>query len=835
MHAQQTRARDQRGAKAVNLETLQRKGFSVPSWGVVEVDVFRRFAAERRVAGPIASALREVTSDNAGVVAELVRRLVTSVELTADAVAAVAHACRDAGGDTFAVRSSGPDEDGAFLSFAGQFDTFLDVVGFDEVCARVRDCWASAYSERALRYRMDHGLDPVSGGLAVIIQTMVHADKSGVLFTADPVSGSRREYVVSATRGLGDGLMTGLAAADTAHIDVATGAARDGGGCLTDQDIAALHRVGGDIREAFDTPQDVEWTITGGELRLVQSRPITTRLGGELLIWDNANIVESFSGLTSPLTYSFAADVYTRVYQEYARSLLLPHGVRRQLDDWLPAMLGYFHGRVYYNLLHWYRMVRLVPGYRLNRKVLEVSLGVAPLDDDIADQVRPYRRAPLVALTSGAVFAWRFLAIGRSVRRFCGEFDAAAAVFDHADHDGVPCDQLYRRFRLLQRELIERWGPMMALDAALLTSVGVLHLLTRRWLPAAPDWFFWAVAGPGPEVQSVEPVTALRRLAAETHRDPDLGALVRDTPAAELRARLAAAGRHDFLAALDDYVARFGFRGVDEMKLETPDLSEDLSPLVAMLRAAPAAEEPARGDAAAYLDATLGGTRRIVYDAVRRKVSAGMADRERLRWRRAKAFGMAKRMLRAIGKDLARLGALDEWRDIFLLRLDEVRGCCEGTIAHAELKPLVALRREQRLSDEHVTAPTRFETRGAPYWLGNLERAGWGAPPTPSDGQARVLRGTPSSPGVVEGTAVYAGGGAGIMLARHTDPGSVAALSSASALLVERGSPLTHVAIVARELGIPTVVQIEHLLSSVRTGARLRVDGGAGIVEVLEP
>jgi pyruvate,water dikinase len=558
-------------------------------------------------------------------------------------------------------------------------------------------------------------------------------------------------------------------------------------------------------------------------------------LGGDLLIWDNANIVESFGGITSPLTYSFAADVYTRVYREYARALLLPHGVRRQLDDWLPALLGYFHGRVYYNLLHWYRMVRLVPGYRLNRKVLEVSLGVTPLDDDIADRLRPYRPAPLVALTSGAVFAVRFLAIGRSVRRFCRDFDAAVAVFDQADPDGAPCDQLYRRFRLLQRELIERWGPVMTLDAVLLTSVGVLHLLTRRWLPDAPDWFFWAAAGPGPDVQSVEPVTALRRLAARTHQDPDLAALVRDTPAPELRERLAATGRHDFLAALDDYVARFGFRGDDEMKLETPDLREDPSPLVAMLRTPPPAEDTARGDVVAYLDTALGGVRRIVYDVVRRKVAAGMADRERLRWRRAKAFGMAKRMLRAIGKDLARLGALDEWRDIFLLRLDEVRGCCEGTIAHTDLKPLVSLRREQQLRDAHVTAPTRFETRGAPYWRGNLQRAGWGAPMTPSREAARVLRGTPSSPGVVEGTAVYAGGGAGIMLARHTDPGSVAALSSASALLVERGSPLTHVAIVARELGIPTVVQIKDLLASVRTGARLRVDGGAGTVEVLEP
>jgi rifampicin phosphotransferase len=838
LHAQHRTGTAQRGTKATNLDLLRRQGFNVPPWGVVDVDVFRRFAADRRVAGAIGDALRALGPDNAGAVANRIRSLITGAELTADARDAVGLACQEAGGPPFAVRSSSPDEDGPILSFAGQFDSFLNIVGFDEVCARVRECWASAFSERALRYRLRNGLAPCAVGLAVIVQAMVRADTSGVLFTANPVTGDRGEYVISATRGLGDALMAGSADADTTYVDAATGTARhEGDICLTETEISALHVVAGDISRTYGTPQDVEWAITAGRLWLLQCRPVTTPLDGDLRIWDNSNIIESFSGVTSPLTYTFAADVYARVYREYARGLLLPHSALRQLDDWLPAMLGYFHGRVYYNLPHWYRMVRLVPGYRLNRRVLEVSLGVEPLADEIADGLRPFPRpSPLVPFVSGAAFTVRFLTIGRSVRRFTREFDAAAAAFADVDYDGMPCDQVYRRFLDLERTLVERWGPMMVLDAGLLLSIGVLYLLTRRWLPGAPDWFFWAVAGPGAQVESAEPVIALRRLAATLHADPILEVLVLDAPADQVRARLAANGQHEFLAAVDDYVARFGFRRVDELKLETPDLSEDPSSLFALLREIPPVDQPRRRDVDGYLDTNMSAARRVGYDIVRAKVTAGMADRERLRWRRTQAFGMAKRMLRAIGKDLARLGALDGWHDVFLLRLEEVRGCCEGTIAHTELKPLVRLRREQRLRDERLHAPARFQTRGAVYWRGNLERAGWGTPPNPSGERARVLRGTPSSPGVVEGTAVHAGESrGGILLAHHTDPGWATALCSASALLVERGSPLTHVAIVARELGIPTVVQIKDLLANVPTGTRLRVDGGTGLVEVLDP
>jgi pyruvate,water dikinase len=193
-------------------------------------------------------------------------------------------------------------------------------------------------------------------------------------------------------------------------------------------------------------------------------------------------------------------------------------------------------------------------------------------------------------------------------------------------------------------------------------------------------------------------------------------------------------------------------------------------------------------------------------------------------------------MLRAMGRDLARMGAIEDWRDVFQLRIEEVRGAFEGTISHGELPELVAIRKRHRAVDEQLRAPSRFTTRGAAYWNGNLPAAGWVADTGTGTGR-RYFKGTPSCPGVAEGEAVVTTRpervNGGILVAYRTDPGWVAALASAAGLIIERGSPLTHVAIVARELKVPTVVQIKDITRELRTGMRVRVDGSTGEVLVL--
>lgn len=884
------------GGKALNLHRLAGHGWRVPAWAVIGTDAFERFAAEAGLGAEVAPALADGDPSRR----RELRERIAAAAVGPAVFAVIAEAYERAGAGAVAVRSSGTEEDAAASSFAGQFESFLNVRGLERVVSHVKLCWASMLGEGAASYRRERGLGGSAAAMAVIVQALVPGEKSGVTFTANPAGDSRRELVLSATFGLGPSLVDGSVDADTVVLDRATGerqrvhvgekherldAVEEGEGCtraepgeaersalcLGAEEIAALWRAGIEIEERLGAPQDIEWTFAGGELWLLQARPITT-LGeepggggpeepqGQLRVWDNSNIVESFGDITSPLTFTFTQHLYHQVHRWYCKSLRVPEHLLRDMDEWQSNRLAYFNGRVYYNLLNWYRMQHLLPFPGMKRQMMELAMGVdESISAEMAENVRPLRHRSRgterrMKVVVSTVFAWRFFTSGRIVRRFLTRFDAEFAELDKLDFDAMPAEELYEQVLALDRELLPSWGPMVALEGIILTALGLLFGLTQRWLPEAPRWFYWNVGKPTDGVESAEPARAMVELADAALADPEVESIVRGAPEVAY-GRLAAAGKDGFLAAVDDYVELYGYRSMDDLKLEEPSMRDDVSVLFALLRGSLARPErpdragaPGGGDGEeardpdAYLDAHLGPWRRRVFEVLRRKAQAGLAAREQIRFCRSRGFGLVRRMAWAVDRKLVREGVLEEEGDVFQLRLEELRGAFEGTISHHELIPLIALRKRQRQMHAALKAPPRFTTRGPMYWFGNLEQAGWydGAvePTEPAAGSGNGhLQGVGCCPGRVVGEAkvldapVEVDGE--VLVAYRTDPGWIAALPSVSALLVERGSPLTHVAVVARELGVPTVVQIRNLTAAVRTGMTVDVDGSAGTVRIL--
>ncbi|WP_309247514.1 phosphoenolpyruvate synthase [Nocardia terpenica] len=869
------------GGKAWGLGLLRGAGFRVPEWVVVEGRVFGGLGGG--LVSEVEGFVGEVELEGALRRGARLREQILNAVLPGGVVEEIGAVCAGLGEGPVAVRSSAAAEDGEGYSFAGQFDSFLNRRGVDEVVEAVRGCWASAFSERVIRYAFAHNV-ALSGVPSVIVQRLIPARASGVLFTADPVTGATDVVVIGAVYGLGEGLVSGAVDADSLVVDKVSGTVvetvigekatayqPDGdSGCVavevdpdrrsrvavSEAEIAELVDVGRRVEAAFDGPQDVEWAVGEDGVWLLQARPITTPVGallrgagedlaeGEIRVWDNSNIIESFSGVTSPLTFTTAADIYGRVYRGYAESLRVPKAQVAQTEAWTSVLLGSFHGRVYYNLLHWYRMVGIAPGYPLNRKVLEAALGVAePLPNEIAKTLRPFTFPnPVARLVSRAVttatYVRRIVGIDAMMDEFLAEFYRVYDEFETVDTSMMSGREAFERYRVLDRDLVRRWGPLMVLDAMLLTLTGVLYGVTRLMLPKAPEWFLYAVIGPGSDVESAEPAQAMTELAAQVRADPELRKLVESVAPHQVYDELRVAGHTEFVARVDDYIARYGYRSLDELKLETPDLREDPASLFVMLRAALPLERPQRrGEADAYLDAHLHGWRRRVYERLRGKASRCAGHRERLRFCRTRAFGMMKRMIRVMARDLVSRGVLDDPADVYQLTIQELRGCYESA-ASEDLRARVTLRKRQRATDTRLVAPPRFTTRGPGFGRAELAAQGWvPVTATPAATAGAVLTGTPSGAGVGEGRAVVVDTpqdvAGGVLVTYRTDPGWVAVLPSARALVIERGSPLTHVAIVARELGVPTVVQLPGVTAAIRTGMTIRVDGTEGTVTVL--
>jgi pyruvate,water dikinase len=299
------------GGKGASLGRMMRAGLAVPKGFVVSSDAFHRFLDRHAIAHLLRAHTSGLDVHDAAALdraASGIQHCIETAELAGDLGAEIADAYGALGGGSaaarVAVRSSAVSEDGEAASFAGQQETFLNVQGEDDVLRRVRDCWASFFSARALFYRAEKGaLDDMR--MAVVVQDMVNAEKSGVLFTVDPIEGRRDRMVIEAVFGLGEGIVSGLLTPDHYVLDRDTGSivrefvpvqttalvcdgaaggtmqvelAEDAGSrrVLSDDEIARVRDAGLRLESVFGGPQDVEWCISLGEVLLLQSRPITT-------------------------------------------------------------------------------------------------------------------------------------------------------------------------------------------------------------------------------------------------------------------------------------------------------------------------------------------------------------------------------------------------------------------------------------------------------------------------------------------------------------------------------------------------------------------------------
>ena len=378
------------GSKAANLIQLRQVKQPVPPFYVITADAFRLALHSAGLAQRIDHRLELASVDGTAHIREAaaqIRSWVQEVAPPQELQEAIrnAHEAAMPADALLAVRSSVVGEDAAEQSFAGMHDSILCVIGFDSVLGAVKQVWASAYNERALVYRRNQGLSLAGIAVAVIVQRMIDAQRSGVMFTCNPANGSPHQIVISSLLGVGEGLVTAGFAADTYTVDkdtlhitsqlaekpeklivdeVCTGGLKRiavsgherSRSSLTDEEVRQVAQAGRAVEGKFGRPQDVEFCFdSDAQLFILQSRPVTRieeygPAAGNHLVWDNSNIIESYAGVTSPMTFSFIRRAYTIVYYCFAEVMGISPTVVRANRRTYENMLGLFQGRVYYNL-----------------------------------------------------------------------------------------------------------------------------------------------------------------------------------------------------------------------------------------------------------------------------------------------------------------------------------------------------------------------------------------------------------------------------------------------------------------------------------------------------
>lgn len=884
------------GGKARQLAALTQAQFPIPAWFCVTTEVYDHFLEHNQLNPTVGE---DEDPKNAAI---RVEQLFMSAKLPNEIVIEIQQYLTQHGlmECDVAVRSSGLGEDSTEHSFAGQFETFLHQRGWDQIETAIRRCFASSFSERIIAYRRDRCLP--HRAVAVVIQKMVSASSAGVSFSRNPVHPLDRDsIVVSSVWGLGEGLVSGLLEADEYMVSRDNFAitsrqiarkrskmVRDNHGgttvndlnsteaeasSLSDIQLVEVARLTKQAEEHFAAPQDCEWAFEGEKLLFLQSRRITTLPPldyyrdpeRQAILWDNSNIIESYCGVTTPLTFSFVEVAYKQVYIQFCEVMGVPKGTIESHSSMFQNMLGLLRGRVYYNLINWYRLLHLMPFSSGNGKFMETMMGVKQTLNpelsglfDFLQQPVPYSLPRKSMLYSRLAF--RLLIIRGLISKFNNIIKNIYAEHGQRDYSKLNLQQIVALYHDLVGRVLMQWKAPIVNDFRVMMFFGLIKSLAEKWLSSKDNRDSLVndlLVGEG-DLESTEPTKMLMRIAAELDlRRQDEGKWLLERTSEQASAAYFQNQLPQYLnKVVKEFLSKYGFRCVNELKLEEFDLFDNPDFVFEAIRAyvqmktysvekMEARERTIRTSAEKQVKEQLHGIRRWIFFMVLKHARASVRDRENLRFARTKIYGIARKIFVAMGHRLVRLDKLNNPRDVFYLTVPEMISFVEGRAVDLDLAALVSLRKRAFASYQATPPPPdRFLTWG-PVGT-SLEY-----PQVIADGDLlkdihhiddpNTLKGISCCPGVVEGVVRVvrsldeARGLAGeILVTERTDPGWVPLYPSCSGLLIERGSLLSHSAVVARELGLPTIVSISGgLMLRLKTGMKVRVDAGAGIIQIL--
>jgi pyruvate,water dikinase len=867
------------GGKGANLGEMARAGFPVPPGFCVTTEAFRRFMAGVPGSDDLYKSLDSLAHDDVeGVrrIGEDVRRVLQAAPIPpaiADAVGA--ELARMGAEHPYAVRSSATAEDLPSASFAGQHDTYLNVRGEADLIDRVRACWASLFTDRAILYRAKNGFLHRSVELSVVVQRMIFPDVAGILFTADPVTGSRRVVSIDASYGLGEALVSGLVSADLYKIDKKTGAVEvrvadkaialrpaPGGGTvredipeekrkvrvLRDDQARALADLGARVEAHYGSPQDIEWGMVGNEIVLLQTRPITSLFplpeprpsDGSLHVYFSFSHAQVMTDPMSPMGQSMWRLIFPFGRPSRGYNPFLCQAGGRLYVDVTPLLRNRVFREVFPKIL---RAADQLASQAIAELVKQKELFEGP---GIPSGVRPAN-----------VLRWVLPLVFKAQARlfFLPPEGAADALSAHAD-----------------AFLKEVRGRLMAAPPGadrVEAAIEVMEELFHRCVWAVPSYLIAgilakAIAGRLAGEEGAADINAIARglsgnvttdmdlavgdLADAARSAPDLAShLGGPDPTEALRRAREMSGAEAFVEAWDQFIERYGMRGPSEIDIARPRFRDEPGSLLKAVagnlrqsepgthrahhrKLAAEAESAGRRLIESASKGPLGLLRGSVMRRMVRVARNLLPVREHPKLFLIKTIDLLRTTILQEASAIQASGRIDDAGDIWFLELPEVARALRDP--SLDIRATIARRKADFARFREISPPRVLTSDGEAL---SARHAGESLP-------AGAIAGSPVSSGKVEGIArvilspheeiLHQGE---ILVAPFTDPGWTPLFINAAGLVMEVGGLMTHGSVVAREYGIPAVVCVPDATKRIRTGQRIRVDGDLGYVQILDP
>ena len=835
------------GSKAVGQARLARAGMPVPPGFCVAASAYREHLEDNALLEEARGLCERYSAslDGEGRTAlESLRARIVTAPMREELKEEIAAALRTLQAEAVAVRSTATAEDLPESSFAGQYDTYLDIHDPAGCLEAVKRCWASLWTERAFDYRTRNGFDHLAVDMAVMVQCMVPAEAAGVVFSADPVTGRADRMIVEAVPGLGEALVSGRIAPDRFVVSkqglrvLSSSAAAP---CIGEDAARLICLMAMRAEAVFGQVLDLEWASEGGRVFLLQARPITTlgreRSWEDRQVWSNINVGEVLPDVVTPATWSLVEIVIFKIFVSVFGRMGIDFGEN--------PIVGQVAGRAYFNLNTMTGTLDSISGlWKMDvGEILgggQELKGLAVPREDIPDldfsMGKFLRKAP-------SFLAWVFANSLEKGDAFLGELREMLARLWELDVALLSDGELVGGFDFIL-DFLGTQDDIIGFAARGMYYFMTLDRICRTWLKDYRGITTNRLCSGLPGMESAEAGYQLWRLAVQVRTDPEVeDAVARGESFEACKEVLTrSAGGRDFLASWDAFMTRHGHHTRGELEVLNPRWSEEPDRVLGMLRAYLGGMD--RLDPLAKFDENVkvreemtGRCRRLLRNPLKRRLfdyflahaQHGLIMRENVKNEAVRCIAVMRFLLLETGRRLAARGILRDEESVFFLSLEETLAALNGA-AEPDAAEKALQRREQYEKNLSITPPKII--------FGVFDAEDFVADDIDLD--AEELTGLSVSPGVVSGPArvmlrsddghVLPGE---IMVAPFTDPGWTPHFLTAAGIVMDMGGLLSHGSIVAREYGIPTVVNVGPATQIIRTGQRIQVDADRGIVRII--